>query len=442
MAFTEVEKTAMDKPIQAVDISNMVSKASNKAANATSGDGESASFSRVLSENEAGPAPRADAETAQENGNQLPSESAAAGSEHQHGVDSETRAGAEDGTQSKTQALADNTIERPLPVETAEEAGLVDARVLMADGGKDLPLRQVLVNEAPVAQATEGQVVKPATAAVNTEITLAPPATVASIPLQVPESLQTLPSGQGVAVPGTEQLLQPDGRAALQRILPSENTAKAPVAESVAAATREAAQLAVANQGAQDGLKQSLSNGRNFQPEMAGLVAQTSADVGQAVFSQALTDTTLALPSSKVQVPVGQPGWGRAVGQQVVWFVSQNISAANLRLNPQQLGPMEMHVSMDGDRASVAFVSQHAVVRDALESALPRLREMLAENGLNLASVNVSQQGYSGQRDAAFAGSRQADSVTNATEDGGELEMTLGVSHEVRTILGIVDYYV
>jgi flagellar hook-length control protein FliK len=39
---------------------------------------------------------------------------------------------------------------------------------------------------------------------------------------------------------------------------------------------------------------------------------------------------------------------------------------------------------------SATFVSQHADVRQALEAALPRLREMMAENGISLGSATVS----------------------------------------------------
>ena len=125
----------------------------------------------------------------------------------------------------------------------------------------------------------------------------------------------------------------------------------------------------------------------------------------------------------------------------MTWFVSQKISAASLRLNPQHLGPMEMAVSMDGDQASISFTSQHSLVRDALESSIPRLREMLSENGLNLVNVNVSQQGKSHGNDQGASGSQQESGVDN--DDSGANEPVSGPDVQRMTVhaQGLVDYY-
>jgi flagellar hook-length control protein FliK len=58
-------------------------------------------------------------------------------------------------------------------------------------------------------------------------------------------------------------------------------------------------------------------------------------------------------------------------------------------------------------------------VRDAIEAALPRLRDMLGAQGITLADVNVSQHGQSqhAQRDPAGAGYAHAGSVTDSGEE-------------------------
>jgi flagellar hook-length control protein FliK len=201
---------------------------------------------------------------------------------------------------------------------------------------------------------------------------------------------------------------------------------------------REAVQSAIASQASSGGLKQFMQQNWNNQTASNLLPASNSVETSAVPFLQTLSDGILATPAARVQVPVGQPGWGEAVGQQVTWFVSQKISAASLRLNPQHLGPMEMAVSMDGDKASISFTSQHAIVRDALESSIPRLREMLSENGLDLVNVNVSQQGKSHGDGQHAPGSRQGDGVANA--DSG-----VNDGPDVRQITvhaqGLVDYY-
>lgn len=47
---------------------------------------------------------------------------------------------------------------------------------------------------------------------------------------------------------------------------------------------------------------------------------------------------------------------------------------------------------MNQDQATIAFTAQNADVRTALESAIPKLRDMLSSQNVNLADVNVSQQ--------------------------------------------------
>lgn len=120
-----------------------------------------------------------------------------------------------------------------------------------------------------------------------------------------------------------------------------------------------------------------------------------------------------------INVPLNHPGWGQAFGNQVVWTVNQALPAASLHLSPPELGPLNVQIRLDQDQASIQFVSAHAAVRDAIEAALPRLREMLGGQGIVLADVNVSQHGQSGhaQRDsspAAGSGGRHAGSEAPA----------------------------
>ena len=95
-----------------------------------------------------------------------------------------------------------------------------------------------------------------------------------------------------------------------------------------------------------------------------------------------------------IDVRVGAAGWDSAFSQKVTWMASQNHQIAELHLNPPNLGPVEVRITMNGDQTSAQFMSPHASVRDAIESALPKLREMLADSGLSLGNVNVSSQSF------------------------------------------------
>ena len=93
-----------------------------------------------------------------------------------------------------------------------------------------------------------------------------------------------------------------------------------------------------------------------------------------------------------VPVPVGQPQWSQAVGEKVLWLAAQNVSAAEIRLDPPDLGQLHVKVSVNQDQATVTFTSPHPVVREALDQQLNRLRDMFSEQGLNLVNVDVSDR--------------------------------------------------
>lgn len=92
-----------------------------------------------------------------------------------------------------------------------------------------------------------------------------------------------------------------------------------------------------------------------------------------------------------VAAQVGQPQWSQAVGERVLWLAAQNLSVAELRLDPPELGPMQVRVTVQQDQVQVNFTSAHASVRDALDQGAARLREMFSEQGLHL-NVEVSDQ--------------------------------------------------
>ncbi len=100
---------------------------------------------------------------------------------------------------------------------------------------------------------------------------------------------------------------------------------------------------------------------------------------------------------SKVEIPdmtkyFAQPGWDKEFSEKVVWMTKQAVPSAELNLNPRNLGPVSIRVEVSQDQASVAFTTQHALVKEAIDAAMPRLREMLNAQQLNLVDVNVSQQ--------------------------------------------------
>jgi flagellar hook-length control protein FliK len=112
--------------------------------------------------------------------------------------------------------------------------------------------------------------------------------------------------------------------------------------------------------------------------------------------SQAPGVATSSLPTVSVSTPLAQGDWDQALGERIQWMVNRKVQGAQIRLNPSQLGPMEVRIHVHNDQASIQFSSAHSVVREALEAALPRLRELLDSSGVELVDVDVSGQSSSG----------------------------------------------
>jgi flagellar hook-length control protein FliK len=96
-----------------------------------------------------------------------------------------------------------------------------------------------------------------------------------------------------------------------------------------------------------------------------------------------------------ISTPVGAEGWDQALGQRVVWMVAQRNPTAEIHVNPPNLGPVSVTVNVDNNTANATFVAAHAATRDAINDAMPHLKEMLAGSGITLGQVTVSAESFS-----------------------------------------------
>lgn len=106
----------------------------------------------------------------------------------------------------------------------------------------------------------------------------------------------------------------------------------------------------------------------------------------------ALTARPVAAATPGMGVPFGQSGWNEAAVEKVMWMSSQNLRSVDIRLDPAELGPLEIHIQNRGQELQVQFVSQNPAVREALEAQMHRLREMFGQQGLEQAEVTVADR--------------------------------------------------
>lgn len=141
--------------------------------------------------------------------------------------------------------------------------------------------------------------------------------------------------------------------------------------------------------------------------------APATGPLQQAVMQQAAQAAGGLAAGDKIPARVGTPAWDKQVAQKIVWMVGGEEQSASLTLNPPDLGPMQVVLSVTNDMASVTFSSSQLEVRQALEDAMPKLREMMSENGIALGNASVNdgapdQQQAEQQQSRRGGGAQQA----------------------------------
>ncbi|MDH5392539.1 MAG: flagellar hook-length control protein FliK [Gammaproteobacteria bacterium] len=180
-----------------------------------------------------------------------------------------------------------------------------------------------------------------------------------------------------------------------------------------------------------------------FSAELTRLMRTTATAVTtpQQPGSAVMTDATKMPADSfstlhhEVLTPVGNKQWGTEFSQRVsVMFNNAQQQVAELRLNPAHLGPVSVRLQIEDDKASISFVTHQTAVKEAIEVSLPKLREQLQEQGLDLAHVDVSQQDNNeASADSASGQSSQSysDGISEQEETATEAVVTLDVSDGV-----------
>ena len=174
---------------------------------------------------------------------------------------------------------------------------------------------------------------------------------------------------------------------------------------------------------------------------MASAPGDTIGSSTSAMFNaqpNTVSNSATLASSPVINTPLGANGWGQELGGRVQWMVSQGIQAAALHINPPHLGPIEVRIVMDQGQANISFSAPHMMTRDALEASIPRLRDMLSDNGLSMVSVNVSSNSFSDQRQQQPGSAeiqRMFSAMDNSLDDKSSLKLPS------QTINHFIDYY-
>lgn len=289
--------------------------------------------------------------------------------------------------------------------------------------------------ESATAESAPPQTVPGPTMLLEIPVAPAVPATPPVMPLATPETVAAARTGAA----GGEPPQKATAVRAPAGALPISTAIQAALGELTSPADSAKAQPGLLVPVGDPAKAETLTALPSVVSALSAATASSSAS-GAAPFSLAALSSAppLAEPAAAagVSLPVQHPRWGEVLGERVVWMVGNLNSSAQLSLNPPELGPLEVRITVDKNDAQVSFISAHGTVRDAVEAALPRLRELLAQAGMNLTDANVSAHAHA----RGSGGEARGQTGSGGAAASGD-EQGTSASESRNTVRGLVDLY-
>lgn len=225
--------------------------------------------------------------------------------------------------------------------------------------------------------------------------------------------------------------------------------------EALSPAINEQKESAIVSQAASALTADTVTNSQTAAPQEAGLM-MSARDTGLSsatVDRPPVLDRALTLHGSAEQN-------AKQLAQQAQVVVSQNLQEADIRLNPSELGGLKIQIKMEQGEVQVQFVASSPQAKELIEQAMPRLREMLNQQGMNLGQQGQGQQPgqqqaqgqtlLAGQHQGAQQEQQQRQGGDSARENGqsyspiGDVDVTLAEnahSQRARTDTGRIDFF-
>lgn len=127
-------------------------------------------------------------------------------------------------------------------------------------------------------------------------------------------------------------------------------------------------------------------------------------------------EATPKAATAALHTPIGTRAWKDELASKLTWLIDRGEQLASIRVTPDALGPIDIRIAVREGEASIWFGASQADTRQAIEQAIPRLREMLASQGLSLADAGVFQQAPNDPHEALLR-----HDLRRASQESGEI---------------------
>lgn len=139
-------------------------------------------------------------------------------------------------------------------------------------------------------------------------------------------------------------------------------------------------------------------------------------------------------------IAIYRKDFANAVKDKVMVMINQKIQQVEIQLDPPEMGNIHVKVNLQNEQAAVQFVVQNQQAKDALEQNMNKLREMLAQSGVDVGDANIEQRQASEQNEQGFSQTgNNGTNVESAEDNFGENDSA--VLDVVKASSTGVDYY-
>lgn len=299
------------------------------------------------------------------------------------------------------------------------------------------------VTEAVIPWAASKETIS--TDAVNPKVVEAPKVqhgavaqSVQSALMQTPQHAQAQAQALNVAATDVAEV----SANQLQQVAAAANSAASSVASEqvmlkAAMGAKAAASLLSASSNSNSAGEPATAGESSFANQLAQAAGIQQTATGQPRADQAQASAQLPLQLNREMA-------SDQMAERVQMMMSKNLKNIDIRLDPPELGRMQIRMNMNGDGATVHFTVANQQARDALEQSMPRLREMLAQQGVQLGDTSVQQQS-SGQQQNRYAANEQSHSGQGNSGPSGvgeeNLEADINLDLNVTTKRDGISYY-
>ncbi|NOI12625.1 flagellar hook-length control protein FliK [Vibrio hepatarius] len=256
--------------------------------------------------------------------------------------------------------------------------------------------------------------------------------------MQTPQHAQAQAQALNVAVADVAEV----SANQLQQVAAAANSAASSVASEqvmlkAAMGAKAAANILSASSNSNSAGEPATAGESSFANQLAQAAGIQQTATGQPRADQAQASAQLPLQLNREMA-------SDQMAERVQMMMSKNLKNIDIRLDPPELGRMQIRMNMNGDGATVHFTVANQQARDALEQSMPRLREMLAQQGVQLGDTSVQQQS-SGQQQNRYAANEQSHSGQGNSGPSGvgeeNLEADINLDLNVTTKRDGISYY-